>query len=112
MASRASRPGPQIDVLKRGARHLPAGCAVLLVHGINPHGFAWWRRTTEEGVDLIATSSTSRSHCHPTPATANCRCLRHPDLDEATLLAAEGRMADYRARHGEAAYLTARGSGQ
>ena len=31
---------------------LPAGVAVLLVHAINPHGFAWDRRVTEEGVDL------------------------------------------------------------
>jgi predicted deacylase len=31
---------------------LPAGTAVLLVHAINPHGFAWVRRVNEDNVDL------------------------------------------------------------
>ncbi|MDQ2927722.1 MAG: M14 family metallopeptidase [Pseudomonadota bacterium] len=29
-----------------------AGVAVLYIHGLNPHGFSWWRRTTHENVDL------------------------------------------------------------
>jgi hypothetical protein len=106
--------GPQIDWLKRaGPRALPEGCAVLLVHGINPHGFAWLRRTTEEGVDL---NRNFVDFTQPLPDNPGYGELADafvtPDLREETLLAAEARMADYRARHGEAAYLTARGSGQ
>ncbi len=29
-----------------------SGVAVLYIHGLNPHGFSWWRRTTHENVDL------------------------------------------------------------
>jgi hypothetical protein len=29
-----------------------AGVAVVYVHGLNPWGFSWWRRTTHENVDL------------------------------------------------------------
>jgi hypothetical protein len=29
-----------------------SGVAVLYVHGLNPYGFSWWRRTTQENVDL------------------------------------------------------------
>ncbi len=29
-----------------------AGVAVLYVHALNPWGFSWWRRVTQEGVDL------------------------------------------------------------
>ncbi|CAD5108433.1 M14 family metallopeptidase [Zestomonas carbonaria] len=29
-----------------------AGVAVLYVHGVNPWGFSWWRRWTEDNVDL------------------------------------------------------------
>lgn len=29
-----------------------AGVALLHLHALNPHGFSWWRRVTEEGVDL------------------------------------------------------------
>ena len=28
------------------------GVALLYVHGLNPYGFSWWRRTTHENVDL------------------------------------------------------------
>jgi hypothetical protein len=45
--------GAQVDWLRRGeAAALPAGVAVLLVHAINPYGFAWLRRVTEENIDL------------------------------------------------------------
>jgi hypothetical protein len=45
--------GAQVDWLRRGeAATLPAGTAALLVHAINPYGFAWIRRVTEENVDL------------------------------------------------------------
>ncbi len=45
--------GAQIDWLRRGeASRLPAGVAVLMIHAINPYGFAWLRRVTHENVDL------------------------------------------------------------
>src|SRR5262249_44942823 len=43
----------QIDWMRRGgASRLPKGVGVLLIHAINPYGFAWLRRTTHENVDL------------------------------------------------------------
>jgi len=33
-------------------KDMPPGTALLAVHGINPHGFAWLRRVTEGNVDL------------------------------------------------------------
>ena len=45
--------GAQVDWLRRGgAAALPAGVAVLMIHAINPYGFAWLRRVTHENVDL------------------------------------------------------------
>ncbi|HEY5070842.1 MAG TPA: M14 family metallopeptidase [Caulobacteraceae bacterium] len=45
--------GAQIDWLQRGeAARLPPGVGVLMVHAINPYGFAWLRRVTQENVDL------------------------------------------------------------
>jgi hypothetical protein len=45
--------GFQIDWLAGvGASGLPKGTAALFVHAINPYGFAWTRRVTEEGNDL------------------------------------------------------------
>jgi hypothetical protein len=33
-------------------RDIPEGMAVVLLHAVNPHGFAWLRRVTEGNVDL------------------------------------------------------------
>ena len=47
--------GVQIEMLhnadwRSAARE--AGMAVVYIHGLNPYGFSWWRRTTHENVDL------------------------------------------------------------
>lgn len=45
--------GAQIDWLRRGeGARLPANLAVVMIHAINPYGFAWLRRVTEDNVDL------------------------------------------------------------
>jgi hypothetical protein len=43
----------QVDQLEAGiAERLPAGVSLLLLHAINPFGFAWRRRVNEDNVDL------------------------------------------------------------
>jgi hypothetical protein len=45
--------GAQVDWLRRGEHTtLPKDLAVLMIHAINPYGFAWLRRVTEENIDL------------------------------------------------------------
>lgn len=45
--------GAQVDWLRREEyRRLSPGTAALIVHAINPYGFAWLRRVTHENVDL------------------------------------------------------------
>jgi len=45
--------GVQVGSFRSGLfRDLPRGVAVLAVHAINPYGFAWVRRVTEDNVDL------------------------------------------------------------
>jgi len=45
--------GAQVDWLRRGeASRLPRDVGVLIIHAINPYGFAWLRRVTEDNVDL------------------------------------------------------------
>jgi hypothetical protein len=43
--------GAQIDWLRRGEAET-AGVGVLLIHAINPYGFAWTRRVDQDNVDL------------------------------------------------------------
>jgi hypothetical protein len=42
-----------------------ANVAVLYIHGLNPYGFSWWRRTTHENVDL---NRNFRDFAAPAPA--------------------------------------------
>jgi len=45
--------GAQVDWLTRGGpAGLAADTAVLMIHAVNPFGFAWLRRVTHENVDL------------------------------------------------------------
>ncbi len=45
--------GVQVAMMAlRWHTRLPANVALLLTHAINPHGFAWTRRATEDNVDL------------------------------------------------------------
>lgn len=45
--------GAQVDWLERGeANRLPFDTSALLIHAINPFGFAWLRRVTHENIDL------------------------------------------------------------
>jgi hypothetical protein len=47
--------GIQMALLQDEAWHRSlhdAGVAVLYIHALNPYGFSWWRRTTQENVDL------------------------------------------------------------
>ncbi len=45
--------GLQSLLLAEGlSARLPHGTSLLMIHGVNPHGFAWQRRVTEANVDL------------------------------------------------------------
>ena len=45
--------GIQIDWLRRGTTDaVSADQAILMIHAVNPYGFAWLRRVTEDNVDL------------------------------------------------------------
>jgi len=45
--------GATVGWLRSGEwKRLPRGVAMVMVHAINPHGFAWLRRVTEDNVDL------------------------------------------------------------
>lgn len=110
--------GPQIAILKGAlapvlARPESRDCAILLIHGINPHGWAWLRRVTEENVDLNRNwvdfsrplpqnPGYEALHAHYCPAT----------LDEVTLRQADEAIGRYASDHGSHAERVARSSGQ
>lgn len=54
------------------ARQAGPGTAVLLVHAINPFGFAWGRRTNEDNVDL---NRNFIDHAKPRPANPDYEAI-------------------------------------
>jgi hypothetical protein len=106
--------GPQVGLLRGDAGvELPPDTAVLLIHGINPHGWAWLRRVTEENVDL---NRNWVDFAQPLPANPGY-VLLHPNyvpasLDAATIARADAAIAAYAAAHGVHAERVAGSSGQ
>jgi Protein of unknown function (DUF2817) len=106
--------GPQVDLLRGPlAGELPDGTALLLLHAVNPHGFAWSRRVTEENVDL---NRNWVDYTQPLPANPGYEALREHysprSLDAATLARHEAAIQAWRAQHGVHAERVARSTGQ
>lgn len=103
--------GVQIDLAKT-FRPRP-GQALLLVHAVNPYGYAWDRRVTQEGCDLNRNFVDFADGAPANPGyEAIAEFLLPPTLDDASLAKAEAGLAAYRAQVGERAFQIARKSGQ
>jgi hypothetical protein len=88
-----------------------ADVALLLVHALNPYGFSWWRRTTQENVDL---NRNWHDFSRPLPANPGYDAIAHlvvpahwPPGPEV-----EAGLAAYAAQHGPRALQTAISAGQ
>ncbi len=88
-----------------------AGVALLYLHGLNPHGFSWWRRTTHENVDL---NRNFQDFSQPLPRNTAYDAIAHllvpaqwppsPAVQQATL--------DWITQHGLPAWQAAVSAGQ
>jgi len=106
--------GFQVDWLASvGAAGLPKDTAAVFVHAINPYGFAWTRRVTEEGNDL---NRNYVDHGKLYPVNEGyleiADFLVPKDLSQATLDAADAKLSAYRKKVGDIAYFRAVSGGQ
>ena len=88
-----------------------AGVAVLYVHGLNPYGFSWWRRTTHENVDL---NRNWQDFHPPLPHNAAYDEIAHALVPPSWPPSAENEavLAAYAAKNGERGLQTAVTAGQ
>jgi hypothetical protein len=102
----------QVDFLTN-IKTLPKGVAALIIHAINPHGFAWLRRVNEDGVDL---NRNWMDFSAPLPLNAGYEELADvivpPSLDAEVLEECDARLSDYRVAHGAMGYEKALSAGQ
>lgn len=106
--------GCQLDWLAGdGPAALPDGIAALVIHAINPHGFAWQRRVTEEGVDLNRNFVDFDAGAPANPGYAELADAFVPaEMKGPVFEAAETKLKAWRDRHGERAFQIARSGGQ
>lgn len=106
--------GAQVDWLRRGeAARLPAEVAVLMIHAVNPYGFAWLRRVTQENVDL---NRNWIDFAAPRPANPGYDALAEAicpaDWSEDAQSASAATLGAYAAEHGFPALQQALSGGQ
>lgn len=106
--------GIQVGELHAGLPgRLPAGVGLVMIHAINPFGFAWVRRVNEDNVDVNRNFRDFDVPCPPNPGyEALYDALNPPALgpeQEAATLAA---VAAYQEEHGGTALYCAVSGGQ
>jgi len=95
------------------ARELPHDTTLLAIHAINPYGFAWTRRVTEDNVDL---NRNFVDHTRPLPANEGyielADAICPVDWSEPAQQRARARLAEFGRSHGAAALQKAITAGQ
>jgi Protein of unknown function (DUF2817) len=106
--------GIQVSLLHDAAWHetlRASGVAVLYIHALNPYGFSWWRRTTQENVDL---NRNFHDFSKPLPKNPRYDELAHLLVPAAWPPSAEvnAGIARFLAKHGERGFQEAVSGGQ
>ncbi len=87
------------------------GVALLYLHGLNPYGFSWWRRTTHENVDL---NRNFQDFSQPLPRNAAYDAIAHllvpPQWPPAP--AVQQDIRNWIGQHGQKAWQAAVTAGQ
>jgi hypothetical protein len=106
--------GIQTWLLRCGlAARLPEGVALVLIHGVNPWGFAWLRRVNEDNVDLNR-NFLDHDAGHPeNPDYDRLADIVNPKrFDEGAIAAVRAAASAFAQEHGTAALYRALSGGQ
>ena len=104
----------QLGWLEAGLhKEMPDGIALLQVHAINPYGFAWLRRVTEDNVDL---NRNFVDHGAPYPVNDGYETLKEvicpPEWNDAVIAETQAVLDAYAEEHGPRALQKAISGGQ
>lgn len=103
----------QMDLLKRlssGQCQIPSGLAIVMVHCVNPWGFAWCRRVDEQGIDVNRNFVDFSS---PRPVNEGYNQLASAIVpNDGDLKKADQVLQQYLTNHGQIQYEKALSGGQ
>jgi hypothetical protein len=103
--------GVQTGLLRRGLP-APKGSKIVMLHALNPYGFAWDRRVNEDNADV---NRNFVDHGKPPVNTAYASLAEHiapRDISRATMRAANAKLRAYSDAHGDFALQEAITKGQ
>lgn len=101
------------SLLSEHHRELPPGVALLMIHAINPHGFAWTRRVNEDNIDLNRNFLDFDQALPESPTYDSVHDVACPERWDARSRREWERFRDaYIAQHGPMALQAAVSSGQ
>ncbi|MGE0659321.1 MAG: M14 family metallopeptidase [Reyranellaceae bacterium] len=106
--------GAQISWLRSGGpARLAKGTGALLIHAVNPHGFAWTRRVNEDNVDL---NRNFVDHSRPYPSNdgyvALADAIKPAQWNEKALARAQQTIDAFIQKHGMFGFQQAVSGGQ
>lgn len=105
--------GAMVGLMRAGlVRERPKDVAVVLVHAMNPHGFAHLRRTNEDNIDMNRNFVDHAAHPRNEEYGRVHPWLVPGDWDGPARQAADAAIADYIRANGAAAYQVAVSMGQ
>ena len=106
--------GAQVDLLRRGRiGRVPKAVAVMMVHAINPYGFAWLRRVTHENIDLNRNWVDFSKPLPANPGYEELSAVISPDeWTEPSIQSRKLAEAAFAARHGAGSLGQALSGGQ
>ena len=92
----------------------PKGVAILFVHALNPHGFAWTRRYNEDNVDLNRSFLDHQKREYPANPGYDelARWIVPDEWTPQSRKEADAAFEGYAAKHGERALMLALKQGQ
>jgi hypothetical protein len=104
----------QTDCMQRlPASRLPNDVAIMLIHGLNPYGFAWYRRVDQDNVDVNRNVlDHAAGHAENREYDALHAALCPPDWNETTRCGGEEALIEFQARHGRNALENVLARGQ
>jgi hypothetical protein len=105
--------GVETGLLREGlARRAPKGAKIIVLHALNPYGFAWNRRVNEDNADI---NRNFVDHAHP-PVNAAYETLSEfiapKSISPAAMKKVNARLREYAREHGDFALQGAISAGQ
>jgi hypothetical protein len=105
--------GVETGLLREGlARRAPKGVRIVVLHALNPYGFAWNRRVNEDNADI---NRNFVDHAHP-PVNAAYETLAEfiapKSISPVAMKKANARLREYAREHGDFAFQEAVSAGQ